>query len=70
MIIENLSELELYCNLIKNGNKGKVFCDEEMIKELKKEFNIYVDTEDLKKMRESNYQDELLDKEMIYNEWK
>lgn len=65
MIVENLSELELYCKLVEDNSKVKLD-DEEMARMLKIEFNINVSIDVLKRMKEPFYEDEVLDKELIY----
>ncbi len=65
MIVENLSELELYCKLVEDDSKVKL-SDEDMVKMLKIEFNINVNINVLQRMREPFYEDEVLDKELIY----
>jgi len=65
MIVENLSELELYCKLVEDNSKVKLD-DKDMARMLKIEFNINVSIDVLKRMKEPFYEDEVLDKELIY----
>ena len=65
MKVDSLSELQLYINLLQQTNK-KIYSDyNELIKELKKEFNINVTIDDLNKLNEPTIEEELIDKELL-----
>ncbi len=65
MKIETLSELQLYINLLSQSN-NKVYTDyNELIKELKYEFNIIVTKEELDRIYSPTIDEEILDKETL-----
>lgn len=65
MKIETLSELQLYINLLSQTN-NKIYTDyNELIKELKYEFNILVTKEQLDRIYEPTIEEDLLDKQLL-----
>lgn len=67
MIIESISELELYVNQLKLQNKHKSYVDhDELIKDLKYEFNITTTKEQLAKIYTPDLDESILDLQLIY----
>lgn len=66
MIIENVSELELYINLLKERS-NKSLNKYEIIKGLKYEFNIDTNHEQLNELYDFNLNNDIEDLKIIYN---
>ena len=65
MIVETLSELQLYINLLEQS-KGFIYSDyNKLIIDLKYEFNINVTMDELNRIYEPTLEEELLDKESL-----
>lgn len=66
MIIEEVSELELYINQLQRDKKKNYTSYSELIKDLKHEFNITTTKEQLDRVYEPTFDEEQLDRELIY----
>jgi hypothetical protein len=70
MTIENLSELQLYINLLQVQYNRILNDYEEIIKLLKLEFNIDCKIEDLNALYEPTVEEDVIDLELLYkNIW-
>ena len=67
MIVDTLSELQLYINLLEQQN-GKYSDSNKLIKDLKYEFGIYVTIGELNRINEPTIEEDLIDvKELLKN---
>jgi len=67
MTVESLSELQLYINLLEQSN-GKYSDFNELIKDLKSEFGIYVTINELNRINEPTIDDDIIDiRELLKN---
>lgn len=66
MKIEDITELELYINELKAHNKKVYLNSDELIKDLKYEFNITTTKEQIDKVYTPNLDENILDLQLIY----
>ena len=67
MIVESLSELQLYINLLEQTN-GNYSDSNKLIKDLKGEFGIYVTINELNRLNEPTIDDDFIDvRELLKN---
>jgi len=66
MKIEDITELELYINELKAHNKKVYLNSDELIKDLKYEFNITTTKEQIDKVYSPNLDENILDLQLIY----
>lgn len=66
MKIEDITELELYINELKAHNKKVYLNSDELIKDLKYEFNITTTKEQIDRVYSPNLDENILDLQLIY----
>lgn len=67
MVVEDLSELQLYINLLESQKEMKYKDFQKLLKDLKYEFNIDVTMQDLNNLYSATIEEEEEDLRMIYN---
>ncbi len=65
MIVESLSELQMYINFLEQFNNIVYTNHQKLIEDLKREFNINVTEEELNRIYEPTIDEEILDRSVL-----